>query len=203
MCSGGWGRIILNPSNHGEPSRRPFKPLFAHPSLRGRGRREAAGIGLLTLPALFGYGLPALPITPTSVKLTRAQVAQTLQITPKTLAAWEKSGRIPVPERDWRGWRLYDEAAVAAIRAALGTAPAHDTAPSEVNRPMQISARNALRGVVREITGDGVLCEVTLDLGNGQEVVSVITRSSAQRLGLKPGVEATALIKSTEVLLAR
>ena len=35
-----------------------------------------------------------------SVKLTRAQIAQTLQITPKTLAVWEKSGRIPVPERD-------------------------------------------------------------------------------------------------------
>ncbi len=136
------------------------------------------------------------------MKLTRAQVAQTLQVTPKTLAAWEKSGRIPVPERDWRGWRLYDEAAVAAIRAALGT-PVQDAAPAESNRPMQISARNALCGVVREITGDGVLCEVTLDLGNGQEVVSVITRSSAQRLGLKPGVEATALIKSTEVLLAR
>lgn len=157
----------------------------------------------MTLLARARYNLPALPITSTSVKLTRAQVAQTLQITPKTLAVWEKSGRIPVPERDWRGWRLYDEAAVAAIRAALGTPSAQEAAPPEGNRPMQISARNALRGVVREITGDGILCEVTLDLGNGQEVVSVITRSSAQRLGLEPGVEAMALIKSTEVLLAR
>ena len=142
-----------------------------------------------------------------SVKLSRAQVAQMLQITAKTLAVWEKNGRIPVPERDWRGWRLYDEAAVAAIRAALGTVPegAINHAPTASGNagPMQISARNALRGIVREITGDGVLCEVTLDLGNGQEVVSVITRSSAQRLGLQPGVEATALIKSTEVLLAR
>lgn len=68
---------------------------------------------------------------------------------------------------------------------------------------MQISARNALCGIVREIAGDGVLCEVTLDLGNGQEIVSVITRASAERLSLKPGVKATALIKSTEVLLAR
>lgn len=160
----------------------------------------------MTLLAHFRYNLPTLPISFPSVKLTRAQVAQTLQITPKTLAVWEKSGRIPVPERDWRGWRLYDEAAVAAIRAALGTAPSPPPpilGESAGNRPMQISARNALRGVVREITGDGILCEVTLDLGNGQEVVSVITRSSAQRLGLKPGVEATALIKSTEVLLAR
>ena len=127
-----------------------------------------------------------------------------LHITPKTLAVWEKSGRIPVPERDWRGWRLYDEAAVAAVRAALGTAPSPESAPPELGAGgMQISARNALTGIVREITGDGVLCEVVLDLGNGQEIVSVITRSSAERLGLKPGVSATALIKSTEVLLAR
>ncbi len=129
-----------------------------------------------------------------------------LHITPKTLAVWEKSGRIPVPERDWRGWRLYDEAAVAAVRAALGTdAGISPPTPPELGAggPMQISARNALTGVVKEITGDGVLCEVTLDLGNGQEIVSVITRSSAQRLGLAPGVTATALIKSTEVLLAR
>ncbi len=131
-----------------------------------------------------------------------------LHITPKTLAVWEKSGRIPVPERDWRGWRLYDEAAVAAVRAALGQPPRPDNnlrgEPDKEAAPaMQISARNALTGVVKEITGDGVLCEVTLDLGSGHEIVSVITRSSAQRLGLTPGVTATALIKSTEVLLAR
>ena len=137
-----------------------------------------------------------------TVKLTRAQVAQTLHITPKTLAVWEKSGRIPIPERDWRGWRLYDEAAVAAVRAALGTAPV-PPAEDEAKTPMQVSARNALTGIVREISGDGVLCEVVLDLGNGQEIVSVITRASAERLGLKPGVTATAFIKSTEVLLAR
>ncbi len=137
-----------------------------------------------------------------SVKLSRAQVAQMLHITPKTLAVWEKSGRIPAPERDWRGWRVYDEAAVTAVRAALGlTTSPPQTRPEDAT--MQISARNRLVGIVGEITGDGVLCEVTLDLGNGQEIVSVITRSSAERLGLKPGVQATALIKSTEVLLAR
>lgn len=138
-----------------------------------------------------------------SVKLTRAQVAQTLNITSKTLAVWEKAGRIPAPERDWRGWRLYDEAAVAAVRQALGQTEEAKAAPDTETRQMQISARNALRGIVKEITGDGILCEVTLDLGSGQEIVSVITRTSAQRLGLKPGVEAVALIKSTEVLLAR
>lgn len=137
-----------------------------------------------------------------TVKLTRGQVAQMLQVTPKTLTSWERAGRIPAPERDWRGWRLYDEAAVGAISAAMGRQPpSPDAAPQA--EPMQISARNALQGVVREVSGDGVLCEVVLDLGNGQEIVSVITRASAERLGLKPGARATALIKSTEVLIAR
>jgi len=136
------------------------------------------------------------------VKLTRGQVAQMLHVTPKTLTSWERSGRIPAPERDWRGWRLYDEAAVSAIGTAMGREHAPAAAVPQAE-PMQVSARNALKGIVREITGDGILCEVVLDLGNGQEIVSVITRSSAQRLGLRPGTQATALIKSTEVLLAR
>jgi molybdopterin-binding protein len=137
-----------------------------------------------------------------SVKLTRAQAAQTLQITPKTLAVWEKQGRIPAPARDWRGWRLYDEAAIAAIRRELGLT-GDASPPAEPQEPMRISARNHLRGIVRAISGDGILCEVVLDLGNGQEIVSVITRSSVERLGLKCGVEAYAVIKSTEVMLAR
>lgn len=125
-----------------------------------------------------------------------------LGVTPKTLTQWERSGRVPVPERDWRGWRLYDAAAVDAVRLAMGGGEA-----MAVREPaaagMQVSARNVLAGVVKEITGDGVLCEVVLELAGGQEVVSVITCSSVERLGLKPGVRATALIKSTEVLLAR
>ena len=92
-----------------------------------------------------------------SVKLTRAQVAQMLHITPKTLAVWEKAGRIPAPERDWRGWRLYDEAAIAAVRVALGNSLPAPPVLGDGGPAMQISARNCLRGVIKEITGDGVL----------------------------------------------
>jgi len=42
-----------------------------------------------------------------------------------------------------------------------------------------------------------------IDLGNGLEVVSVITRSSVERLGLRPGVRAYALMKATEVMIGR
>jgi molybdopterin-binding protein len=68
---------------------------------------------------------------------------------------------------------------------------------------VELSARNQFKGIVKNIVTGGVMAEVTLDIGNGQEIVSVITKASAERLGLKQGVEATALIKSSEVLLAR
>src|SRR5580658_4682439 len=102
------------------------------------------------------------------VKLTRTQVAQMLEVTPKTLAVWEKQGRIPEAERDWRGWRLYDEDAIAAIRRVLKVDASVDVPRLDADGPTQISARNRLSGVVRSIDGDGILCEVILDLGNGQ-----------------------------------
>ena len=43
---------------------------------------------------------------------------------------------------------------------------------------------------------------MTVDIGNGQEIVSVITNGSVARLNLKEGSEVTAIIKSTEVILA-
>lgn len=137
------------------------------------------------------------------VTLTRAQVAQMLRVTAKTLAVWERQGRIPKPERDWRGWRIYDEESVAAIRRELHVEGPTTVAVEETLGPTQISARNTLSGVVRSIDGDGILCEVVLDLGNGQEIVSLITRSSVERLGIHPGVRAFAIIKSTEVMLGR
>jgi molybdopterin-binding protein len=73
----------------------------------------------------------------------------------------------------------------------------------ERSRQMEISARNQFKGKVTSIVTGGVMAEVTVDIGHGMEVVSVITRASAERLGLKEGSEVTALIKSSEVLLAR
>ena len=67
---------------------------------------------------------------------------------------------------------------------------------------MQLSARNQLQGTVTGILLGGVMAEVTVDV-NGQELVSVVTRKSAESLGLKEGDTITVVIKATEVLLAR
>jgi molybdate transport system regulatory protein len=67
---------------------------------------------------------------------------------------------------------------------------------------MELSARNQLTGTITGILLGGVMAEVTVDV-NGQELVSVITRKSAESLGLKEGDAITVVIKATEVLLAR
>ena len=67
---------------------------------------------------------------------------------------------------------------------------------------MALSARNQLTGTVTSIQTDGLMAEVVVDIGATVPVVSVITRSSAERLGLTEGTPVTVVIKSTEVMLA-
>ena len=132
---------------------------------------------------------------------TRTEVAAALHVTPRTLYNWEREGKIPAPERDWRGWRRYTGEQVAALRRMVG-----DAAPAEPPRKehrMELSARNNLPGTVKSIKADAITAEVILDLGHGLEIVSVITRDSVERLGLKVGDAATAIIKSTEVLIGK
>jgi molybdopterin-binding protein len=65
---------------------------------------------------------------------------------------------------------------------------------------MQLSARNQLTGTVRNVELGAVMAEVTVDV-NGQQIVSAITRASAERLGLAEGQPVTVFIKATEVIL--
>lgn len=66
---------------------------------------------------------------------------------------------------------------------------------------MEISASNQLRGVIVAVETEGLMAEVRILVGD-QEVTAIITRASVERLGLQPGQEALAVIKSTEVMVA-
>jgi molybdopterin-binding protein len=63
-----------------------------------------------------------------------------------------------------------------------------------------LSARNQFQGVVKSVRLGTVMAEVVVTV-SGLEIVSVITRTSAEALGLKPGDQVRAIIKSTEVLI--
>jgi molybdopterin-binding protein len=67
---------------------------------------------------------------------------------------------------------------------------------------MKISARNVLKGKIKQIVPGAVNSEVILELPGGAEVVSVITKSSVDALGLKVGKEVYAVIKASNVMLA-
>jgi len=68
---------------------------------------------------------------------------------------------------------------------------------------MELSARNMLKGIITDIKKGAVMAKVTVEIGSGLKVVSVVTVESVEELKFKVGDEAYAVIKSTEVLLAK
>ena len=67
---------------------------------------------------------------------------------------------------------------------------------------MQLSARNHLKGSVRKVEHGTVNAEVTIELPGGIEVVSIITKQSAERLQLAEGKAVYAIIKASDVMIA-
>jgi molybdopterin-binding protein len=66
---------------------------------------------------------------------------------------------------------------------------------------MQLSARNVLKGTVKSIVPGAVNAEVVIEVADGFEVASVITNASVQRLKLRVGAPAYAVIKASDVLV--
>lgn len=67
---------------------------------------------------------------------------------------------------------------------------------------MKNSARNQFKGRVTEVRAGTTNDEIILDIGDGFEIVAGITQASTERLGLKSGVEAVALIKASWIILS-
>lgn len=67
---------------------------------------------------------------------------------------------------------------------------------------MEVSARNAFKATVKKVVDGAVNAEVILEIAPGVEVTAIITKSSAEKLGLTEGKEAYAIIKSSDVIVA-
>jgi molybdopterin-binding protein len=65
-----------------------------------------------------------------------------------------------------------------------------------------ISARNVLKGKIKKVTPGAVNSEIVIEIADGVEIVSIITKSSVERLGLKQGKEAYAVVKASNVMIA-
>jgi molybdopterin-binding protein len=67
---------------------------------------------------------------------------------------------------------------------------------------MKISARNVLKGKVKNVKHGSVNSEVTIELPGGVQIVSIITKKSTQSLRLSKGKQVYAVIKATNVMIA-
>jgi molybdopterin-binding protein len=118
---------------------------------------------------------------------TAGEAAQALGISLDTLRRWDRQGRIRV-QRDAANRRVVSAREIDRLRGAGG---------------QTLSARNRLEGVVREVKIEGLLAEVELEVRRGGRLVAVITRESAEALGLAPGMPAKAVVKATSVMVER
>jgi molybdopterin-binding protein len=67
---------------------------------------------------------------------------------------------------------------------------------------MRISARNVIKGKVKSISQGAVNSEVVVEIPGGAEMVSIITKASAEALGLAKGMDVYAVIKASNVMIA-
>jgi molybdopterin-binding protein len=119
------------------------------------------------------------------------EAASLLHMNAKRVQSLARSGKLPAV-RVGRRWLFRSD----EIERMLGS-PAAAPPPS-----LAISARNRLRGPITRIQVDGLMAEIQVQIGD-QELVAVITRSSAERLGLQVGQEVFALVKSTEIMIGK
>jgi molybdopterin-binding protein len=118
---------------------------------------------------------------------TASEAARALGISLDTLRRWDRQGRIRV-QRDAANRRVVSAREVERLRGAV---------------EQTLSARNRLEGVVREVKVEGLLAQVELDVTRGARLVAVITRESAEALGLEPGMPAAGVVKATSVMVER
>jgi molybdopterin-binding protein len=127
--------------------------------------------------------------------ITAQEAAALLRLHVKRVQRLAREGKLPAV-RYGRKWLFRRQELVGA------QAPARPAADQEISGAIEISARNQLRGRVVEIRADGVMAEVVVRIGD-QDLVAIITSASAQRLGIVVGAEVLAVIKATEVMVAR
>jgi molybdopterin-binding protein len=126
-----------------------------------------------------------------STGLTLGEAAKAIGVSQDTLRRWDRAGKLHT-QRDERNRRLVP---MAEVRRLGARRQRHATGAP-------LSARNRLTGVVRSVEVDGVMALVELEAGPFL-ITAAVTRDSVEELGLMEGVQATATVKATSVMIGR
>jgi molybdopterin-binding protein len=114
-----------------------------------------------------------------------SEAAQALGISLDTLRRWDRNGRIKT-RRDSGNRRVVSAQEIARLRG------------DDIEH---MSARNRFRGTVRDVKVEGLLAQVEIVVSEPTRVVAIVTRDAVEELGLKEGMAATAIVKSTNVMV--
>ena len=135
--------------------------------------------------------------------LTVRAAAERMGIGYSTLKQWIFQGKIRTTKTAGGHHRM-SEAEVDRLLARHTSSPSTQSRRSEkpTGLIVALSGRNRLRGFVEEVRIDGLLGQVRLRIGD-QTLTAVITSDAVSELKLRRGDDAMAIIKSTEVMIAR
>ncbi len=123
--------------------------------------------------------------------LSLGEAAKRLDVSVDTLRRWDRDGKLQTT-RDSNDRRRVPVAEVERLR----------TSPERSRTGDALSTRNRFPGRVVSVETDGVMALVEIEAGP-HRVIAAITRDSVEELGLVEGVEATALVKATSVMIQR
>ncbi len=123
--------------------------------------------------------------------LTLGEAAKAFGVSVDTLRRWDREGKL----RTVRDERNRRRVPVEEVRRLAGR-------PGRRKTGAALSARNRFPGVVRSVEVEGVMALVEIEAGP-HRVIAAVTRDAVDELGLAVGVEATAAVKATSVMVER
>jgi molybdopterin-binding protein len=134
--------------------------------------------------------------------LTARAAAERLGVGYSTLKRWVRSGRVRTTQTEG-GHHRVAEAEVDRLMARHQPAKGRRQRLTDDDESLDgLSARNRLPGYIEEVRVDGLLAQVQLRVGD-RRITAVITADAARALKLRRGDDAIAIVKSTEVMIAR
>jgi molybdopterin-binding protein len=123
--------------------------------------------------------------------LTLGEAATAIGVSADTLRRWDRAGKLTT-FRDDRNRRMVS---ASEVRRLTRKPHRHETG-------RKLSARNRMTGVIRSVEVDGVMALVEIEAGPFL-ITAAVTRDSVEELALAPGIEATATVKATSVMVER
>jgi molybdopterin-binding protein len=114
------------------------------------------------------------------------EAAKMLGISVDTLRRWDRSGRINT-ERDSSNRRIVPAQEIDRLRGDQGS--------------VHLSARNRFNGIVTDVKVDGLIAQVEMVVSDPVRLTALVTRDAIDELQLRPGMAATAIVKSTSVMV--